>query len=770
MRLALALLVLALLALTAPARCQAQDNIALGAPATFSRPAQYRLTTDANDSSQLTDGRTVFGTMWRSREAVGWGGSPTPIAIELDLGIARPIGVVCIRAARGLEQGVAFPRRIDLFSSTDKDGYVWSGFIAPRDEAGDGGALSRTFCFPPARRTARYVRLLVAPHGHFFFSDEITISAADGDRPPTALVRGGDLARFAAAQQGAARMIGTLQARMAASPATQYHAPRLRDIADILSGRLHDIGLSDLDRLREDMFRVVAASRRDQRLGFGAVRTDPWRLATPVSDAAAVAAETPLLLPQGGHGVLAVALSHADDAPVVVEVKTRVLGAPDGAFAITALRAGFVLRGDGTMLADPLWPLEKDRITVPPGQTVQLWVDVAAAAQAGPTATLETTLTARMASGPVAHTMRTPVHVYARPQASDAPAAVAWGYFDSPLLENRARAATRDMLAHGIDTAVIPAWHHLPFPRPASTPHARPIGDYARYDAILQALCCHQRYLFFLAFNGDSALRRFRDSHTFLSPAWKTLFVAWIREWTGRLRAAGLDESRFAFYPVDEPHPGAEHDALVAVGRLVKEADPSLAVYTTVHRPEVITEDVLSVVDIFQLNGPADTPETIARLKARGKTVWSYATDGGGKAGDPAAFYRAQAWKAFISGLSGIGFWSYSDIGRSGSVWNDWDDVQPDFAVVYESPGGLISSKRWEAWRQGVQDFALLSAAARTSVSQSDKAKVVDLARAGRGHVGDEARLTAIRRRLADMIMASGRAGDVIEGGNRGHR
>lgn len=753
---ALVLAVLAALLRPDASGARAQDNIARGASATFSRSPLYHLTTDQDDARQLTDGQTVFATMWRSRQAVGWNDDQRPVGIELDLGATRPVGVVCIRSARGVEQGVFFPERIDLFVSQDREGYAWNGFIAPRPQDGDAKVLSREFCFPDAGREARYVRLQVIPKGSFFFTDEITITTARHQRPPTALLPAQDLHRFVVAQQATARMIGELAPHLEGHPATREFATALRDIANLLGGRRHDIALADIDRLRDDAYRLLARARGARRDGFTIVRSDPWRLASPVSTPAAVPSETPVILPQGGHGAVAFAISHAASEPVTVEIATRIADVTPGTFIIKPLRADFVTRADGTTLADPLWPLENDLLTIPAGRTIQLWLDVAAShdADTAAAATLETTVKARLASGPETYTLRTPVKTYPRPLPSDVPAAVAWGYFDTPLTRGNEREAARDMLAHGIDTAVVPAWHRLPFPRRDASPDKGTIGDYAQYDAIMQALCCHQRYLFFLAFNSDSQLRRFGGTHTFLSDDWKALFVAWIREWVGRLRASGLDESRFAFYPVDEPHPGAEHDALVAVGRLIKAIDPRLKIYTTLHMPGVITDDILSVVDIFQLNGPVDNPETIARLKAHGKTVWSYATLGGGKSGDPATFYRAQAWNAFISGLSGIGFWSYSDMGRSGSVWNDLDDVRPDYAVVYDRPGGLLGSKRWEGWRHGVQDFALLQAAARSARSSEERRYVKELARTGRAQIADEAQLTAIRRKLADMLSA----------------
>lgn len=51
------------------------------------------------------------------------------------------------------------------------------------------------------------------------------------------------------------------------------------------------------------------------------------------------------------------------------------------------------------------------------------------------------------------------------------------------------------------------------------------------------------------------------------------------------------------------------------------------------------------------------------------------------------------------------------------SAWTDFDGARPDFSIVYDAataPEGVsraeaqIQSRRWEAWRDGVEDYAYL--------------------------------------------------------------
>jgi hypothetical protein len=79
-----------------------------------------------------------------------------------------------------------------------------------------------------------------------------------------------------------------------------------------------------------------------------------------------------------------------------------------------------------------------------------------------------------------------------------------------------------------------------------------------------------------------------------------------------------------------------------------------------------------------------------------------------GKKADPFREYRLQAWNAFKYRAIGIGFWAYAETGSSGTAWDDSDGNRPDYAVIYERGNGIVSRKRWEAWREGVEDYELL--------------------------------------------------------------
>ena len=86
----------------------------------------------------------------------------------------------------------------------------------------------------------------------------------------------------------------------------------------------------------------------------------------------------------------------------------------------------------------------------------------------------------------------------------------------------------------------------------------------------------------------------------------------------------------------------------------------------------------------------------------QGKQTWHYdsASD---KSRSPAGHYRIKAWKSLAHGTTGNAFWTYTD---NAHLWDDYAG-NPSYSVVYDGPDGVISSKRWDAYRAGVEDHEL---------------------------------------------------------------
>ena len=106
--------------------------------------------------------------------------------------------------------------------------------------------------------------------------------------------------------------------------------------------------------------------------------------------------------------------------------------------------------------------------------------------------------------------------------------------------------------------------------------------------------------------------------------------------------------------------------------------------------------------------------------KNAGKQFYTYNCEGPDKTFHPLGHYRRMLWQSWQYGITGAGHWDYADTGWTkgeNSAWTDFDGARIDFSIIYDAataPAHVtkkevqIPSRRWEAWRDGVEEYAYL--------------------------------------------------------------
>ena len=206
----------------------------------------------------------------------------------------------------------------------------------------------------------------------------------------------------------------------------------------------------------------------------------------------------------------------------------------------------------------------------------------------------------------------------------------------------------------------------------------------------------------------------------FLSGAWRKAFVTHMREWAAHMKEIGMDYDRWALYIYDEPSTPFTETTIntVEVAKLVDEADPNILIYanptsgTTMKTVEMFT----GLVDIWCPSSELLErlgPELIPVAKRVGKAVWFYDAAGRAKTLSCLGIYRWRFWYAWNLGLTGVGWWCYSS-----DVDVAWEGPNPNgdfFGSVYVGPGDeVVTSKRWEVAREGIEDYEYLCLLRRT--------------------------------------------------------
>ena len=278
-----------------------------------------------------------------------------------------------------------------------------------------------------------------------------------------------------------------------------------------------------------------------------------------------------------------------------------------------------------------------------------------------------------------------------------------WGYVHSSILKDQPDAAFDDQVAHGTNVFV-----GLFYPQAAYDENGALVGaiDFAAHDAYVTK---HAPAGIILFCGYQGALKGPGDHQ---SEAYRKAHVAWLRAWVAHLAELGVGYDGFALYPVDEP---GLRDGLVDVylnyARLAREADPKILMYTDpVAGIELAQLAAMTpYVDIWCPNRNGfllEDSEKFDLIKATGKTLWTYECEGNAKHQSPLGYYRAQSWLAWHHGLTGIGFWSYCT-----SRNDPWyvPTVNQDYILIYQG-SGVVASKRWEAVRDGMEDYDMLKA------------------------------------------------------------
>jgi len=258
------------------------------------------------------------------------------------------------------------------------------------------------------------------------------------------------------------------------------------------------------------------------------------------------------------------------------------------------------------------------------------------------------------------------------------------------------------------------------------------------------------RFLLFFA-PGDAFGRKLP-----ITPKRRQQVLEGTRKILATVRKLKLGTDQWAIYITDEPK-DEDMGAVIEYARLMREVAAGIPFYVTLPW------------------GPAPrntwcTPAGVRKLAATGlisvwHPYWYHAWDGAGtwevmkRTGRPIWIYSIQAdvprtpncglsmyrlgpWYAFKYGVAGYGV--YAGYSFNGDPWNDLDRKH-DYYVNYSfGPRGFVTTRAFEALRQGVQEYKLLDELVRRGADPQWLGRQVEEAT----HARRPQTLEALRRRL----------------------
>lgn len=451
----------------------------------------------------------------------------------------------------------------------------------------------------------------------------------------------------------------------------------------------------------------------------------------------------------GGQVSALLLLTSGSAEPLEYEVAAAIPGLESSRITLRELQ--FFKESTGRWIYDPM--PEISELTVPPGETRQIWI------------TIDTT-----GASPGTYNGRLELTGDTAPQSVELDLTI-WPFelpADNPLrfctwdyvpAKNRTTIIggwdnwthyQEDLIAHGVNVTTVMSFNH---PEPvidAGGELIEPI-DFGLFDSELYAANRGMIYLIGLPFALQESRLLDGDPVAYLSPAWKKAYSTWLTRVVAHLREKGIGYDQFAMYPYDELHKEEDLPKAYEIYKLTKEIDPKIRNFLTLGsrgKEAPVLEKIkpsLAYIDICapHLNfhflfsqGPEFRDRLVlAALKEREIEIWSYwnGTERGADNGRSAYHScRLNPLGAYSLGIEGYGFWAYN-------VWkgNPWSAFEEDgtpkknigterLSVVYSGPKP-VPSIRWEGYREGMNDVKYFEALRREIAAARTRGAPEDL-------------------------------------------
>jgi hypothetical protein len=243
-----------------------------------------------------------------------------------------------------------------------------------------------------------------------------------------------------------------------------------------------------------------------------------------------------------------------------------------------------------------------------------------------------------------------------------------------------------------------------------------------------------------------SAYKNSFKTTPFLSDQWKNNFLKWYDQIIQGAQAVGISPSQIYLYPYDEVRAG-DMQNMANLLTWLQQARSAIKTFGTLDS-ETGCRKIMPLLTISQLHKKINNVTDIALANSAKNNLWVYATDAGSEALSPYTYYRLMAWQAFFFGFQGIGFWDYAD--STGKLELDQYGANAvNFSVIYHGPGQqVLSSRRWEAFKLGIEDFELLKRYAQKN--GINKAK--QLAQSVMDNPTDLTRADAVRAQILQSL------------------
>ncbi len=282
-------------------------------------------------------------------------------------------------------------------------------------------------------------------------------------------------------------------------------------------------------------------------------------------------------------------------------------------------------------------------------------------------------------------------------------------------LEKEALANLRD---YGVNTFIL-RYEQAPLPKLDAQGRYLGLDHLERFTQVMDHLkpLPHENLVIWLPFHQEAVVELFKE---------EAVLAAYHRDLRELLDRYGVAPERRYLKFIDEPKLEFTVRSLDWMER-ARKADPTLRFYdngTTLLGERDQLARFLQLVDLYQPNWDGivarhrDNPGGhIERLQQAGvKNIGFYRCLMSRKnhGVNIYEYYRLGFWRMARYGMGNIGFWVYN-AGHGEDEWDGRKGRASGGTVVYQRDGKLLTSRRWELFREGLSDYRLLHALSKAT-------------------------------------------------------
>ncbi|MBN2590100.1 MAG: hypothetical protein JXA96_09570 [Sedimentisphaerales bacterium] len=698
------------------------ENIALNKSYTFSPKPNYDLCTDDSDTKQLTDGK-ISGSRWTQTSTVGWVKPEPFVEVIIDLGQKYVVREVNVHTIGGGAATVEFPEFIAVLISDMSSQFKLAGVISnkklQRVRADSNRGIQQVMSIKNINAAGRFVKLITRPQGRTVFMDEIEVM---GEKFAELNLRE-DLEIVENDEKLLDVVEKYLQIEDNLAEIQKYSEQNNNSVSQVLTTNI----LLDENSLRKHKAQIY---KNKYKKPFVCLPANPMEIVFEKEFyIQEVAEEINIEMWQNEYESAAFNIVNCSEQTMRIALSVSPILGPDfqtidSDKVLTIRRAQYVQASQLGSIADVLVLQGTRTFEIQAGELIQIWLTIHDPELTAGDYKAQIAVIGEFLTGEGLHREMIPIElkVYEN-RLADIPAldTCVWDYYQVASEPEMAK----DLREHHINVCVVPA-QKLPFLRFYSdSPGVTRTPDYSKLD---EAIKLHRYAKTFLLGMSFSAAKkdygRFGDV-VWMTDDWKNVFSSWLKDLVSHLQKNGIGYDRFVMYPFDE----SIGDDYYKLAQLIKSIDPKIRLYANSFGkgPDEFMR-FRELIDIWCLQDShiAKHPDRFNKIKSFGKEMWTYECLEPMKAQQPYSYYRLLPWRAFQRGQSGAGFWIYYyGLGyEPGAV--PWDDtLRPHgfSGVVYGTKNhpelyegivlpkfkeNIIPSRRWEAWREGVEDYQYL--------------------------------------------------------------